>query len=101
MSTTAPHRYAARHAVHIEISEEDKAALWAMSLDERVTAMWVGALSHGQLLEWTHTRPDQIPSLGGELAWLMMFTPEFTEAADQHRSSVVHLPERSQVRAAA
>jgi len=101
MSTTAPHPHAARNAVHIEISEQDKAALWAMSLDERVTAMWAGALTHGQLLEWTHARPDQIPSLGGELAWLMMFTPEFTEAADQHRSNVVHLPERSQVRAAA
>lgn len=101
MSTTAPHPFAARRAVHIEISAEDKAALWAMSRDQRITAMWAGELTHGQLLEWTHLHPDQIPSLGGELAWLMMFTPEFAEAADQHRSNVVHLPERSQVRAAA
>jgi hypothetical protein len=101
MSATAPHPYAARHAVHIELSDEDKAALWAMSLDQRITAMWAGELSHGQLLEWTHVRPDQVPSLGGEIAWLMMFTPEFADAAEQHRNNVVRLPERSQARAAA
>ena len=43
MSATAPHPHAARRAVHIEISDEDKAALWAMSLDERIAAMWAGA----------------------------------------------------------
>jgi hypothetical protein len=101
MSATAPHPNAARRAVHIEISDEDKAALWAMSLDQRITAMWAGQLSHGQLLEWTHAHPDQVPSLGGEIAWLMMFTPEWAEAAEQHRNKVVHLPERIQARAAA
>jgi hypothetical protein len=77
MSATAPHPRAARRAVHIEISDEDKAALWAMSFDHRIAAMWAGQLTHGQLLEWTHARPDQIPNLGGEFAWLMMFTPEW------------------------
>ena len=101
MSATAPHPHAARRAVHIEISDEDKAALWAMSLDQRIAAMWAGQLTHGQLLEWTHARPDQIPNLGGEFAWLMMFTPEWAEAADHHRNNVVQLPQRSQTRAAA
>ena len=36
-----------------------------------------------------HARPDQIPSLGGEFAWMVMFTPEWAEAADQHRNNVV------------
>ena len=70
-------------------------------IEERVAAMWAGELTHGQLLEWTRGRPDQIPSLGGEFAWLMMFTPEFAEAAEQHRNNVVQLRERSQARAAA
>lgn len=101
MSTTAPHPQAAHRAVHIGISGEDKDALWALTREQRIAAMWAGQLSHGQLLEWTHARPDQIPSLGGELAWLMMFTPEFAEAAERHRNNVVQLPERSQARAAA
>jgi hypothetical protein len=101
MTATTPHPHAARRAVHIKTSDEDKAALWAMSLDQRIAAMWAGQLSHGQLLEWTHRRPDQIPSLGGELAWLVMFTPEWADAADRHRSNVVHLPQRSETRAAA
>jgi hypothetical protein len=101
MTAPAPRLHAARRAVHIEISNEAKDALWAMSLDQRITAMWAGQLSHGQLLEWTHVRPDQIPNLGGEIAWLMMFTPEFAEAAEQHRNNVVHLPERNHARAAA
>ena len=101
MSATAPHPHAARRAIHIEISDEDKTALWVMSLDERIAAMWAGQLSHGPLLEWTHARPDQIPSLGGEFAWLVMFTPEWADAADQHRNNVVRLPEWSQARVAA
>ena len=77
------------------------AALWAMTLKERIDAMWAGELSLSQLTEWSARRLHEVPRLGGELAYLMMHTPEWAEPAEQPRDNVIHLPERGEHRAAA
>jgi hypothetical protein len=53
--------------------------LWAMTADQRVTAMWRGELSLAQLSEWTKKRAHEIPSLGDEFAWIVMRDPEWCE----------------------
>ncbi len=77
------------------------AALWAMSVQQRIDAMWAGQLSLSQMTEWSSRRPSQVPQLGGEFAWIVMRTPEWAEPAEQQRDNVVHLPERGEHRAAA
>lgn len=39
-----------------------------------------GELSFAQLREWSSLRPDEVPKLGGEFAWIVMRTPEWAEA---------------------
>lgn len=51
--------------------------LWSMSPAERVAAMWRGQLSLYQLCKWSAHRPNEVPLLGGELAWIVMRTPEW------------------------
>ena len=97
MTATTPHPHAARRAVHIQLSEEDKAVLWAMTVEQR-DHRDVGRRAAATANSWNGLKPapTKFPSLGGEFAWLMMFTPEFADAAEQHRNNVVQLPERSQ-----
>ena len=51
--------------------------LWSMSAAERVAAMWRGDLSLFQLCKWSTRRPHEVPLLGGELAWIVMRTPDW------------------------
>ena len=51
-----------------------------MSPGERVRAMWAGELSFAQLREWSARRPQEVPTLGREFAWIAIFTPEWAEA---------------------
>lgn len=76
-------------------------ALWAMSVDQRVEAMWTGTLTLSQLCAWSSRRPAEVPLLGGEFAWIIMRTPEWDEPAAQRPGDVVYLPERRTDRAAA
>jgi len=76
-------------------------ALWAMTRQQRIDAMWAGRLSLSQLCEWSSRCPTQIPILGGEFAWIVMRTPEWAETAEPPRDNVIHLPEREDRRAAA
>lgn len=57
-------------------------ALWRMSADERRAAMWRGELRLQQLTEWSRRRPDEVPRLGGEFAYIAVMTPEWAEAED-------------------
>lgn len=57
----------------------DHAELWAMTVQERINAMWAGRLTGTQLTAWSARHPEQVPSLGGELAHLVMHTDEFLE----------------------
>ena len=70
---------------------EQRVALWAMKPEERVAAMWRGALSYFQLAGWSARRPDEVPRIAtdltpagepGEFAWIVMTTPEWAEAAE-------------------
>lgn len=99
--TTAPGTHDLPAALDIRANPDALAALWKMSSEQRVDAMWRGELTLYQCTKWSGQRPDEVPTLGGEFAYLMVHTPEWADAADQHRQNVVHLPERSQHRAAA
>jgi hypothetical protein len=72
-----------------------------MSPQQRIDAMSAGRLTLSQLTERSARRLHEVPRLGGELAYLMMHTPEWAEPAEQQRDNVVHLPERGEHRAAA
>lgn len=50
-----------------------------MTPAQREAAMWRGELTYGQLREWTSHATAEVPLLGGELAWIVMRTPEWLE----------------------
>ena len=81
-------------ALAIRDSAEDSAALWAMTPAERIEAMWAGRLTLSQLTEWSSHRPDEVPRLGGELAYIVMRTPEWDEPHVERDTNVVQLPQR-------
>ena len=101
MITTKPHTAPLPAPLTIRTSPEEIAALWAMTAHERVGAMWNGTLTLSQLTAWSSRRPGEVPLLGGEFAYIVMHTPEWAEAAEQHYDNVVQLPERTEHRAAA
>ena len=41
-------------------------ALWAMTRDERIAAMWRGELSLRQLCQWSSRAQHEVPLLGAE-----------------------------------
>jgi hypothetical protein len=81
--------------------QQQLAALWAMRPAERVAAMWRGDLTLYQLTRWSSCAAHEVPLLGGEFAYIVMRTPEWAEAADEHSGNVVYLTERQDDRAAA
>jgi hypothetical protein len=58
-------------------------ALWAMTRDERIAALWRGELTTRQLSQWSSRAQHEIPLLAGELAWIAMRTPEWAEASNK------------------
>ncbi len=76
-------------------------ALWAMTKQQRIDAMWAGRLTMYQLTEWSGKRPSEVPRLGGEFVWHVMRTPEWADAAERSRDNVINLPKRGEHRAAA
>jgi hypothetical protein len=52
-------------------------ALWTMTRDERIAAMWRGELTTRQLCQWSSRAQHEVPLLGGEFAWIVMRTPEW------------------------
>lgn len=67
--------------------DAQRKALWRMSREERESAMWGGRLSEVQLLKWSRKRPDEVPKLGGEFAWIVMTPPDWAEAKDRPRGA--------------
>jgi hypothetical protein len=55
------------------------AQLWQMTTSQRVDAMYVGRLSLAQLTAWSARRPDEVPLIGGEFAYIAMRDPEWCE----------------------
>jgi hypothetical protein len=58
-------------------------ALWAMTRDERIAAMWRGELTTRQLCQWSSRAQHEVPLLGGEFAWIAMRTPEWVEITNE------------------
>ena len=58
---------------------EQRRALWAVSPAEREAAMWRGELTNAQLWEWARRRPEEIPQINGEWAFIALQTPEIAE----------------------
>ena len=65
-------------------------ALWAMTRDERIAAMWRGELSLRQLCQWSSRAQHEVPLLAGEFAWIVMRTPDWAEASNH--LGVHHVP---------
>jgi hypothetical protein len=66
-------------AAHKASRAEQSLILWRMSAAEREAAMWRGELTGAQLLEWARRRPDEIPLIDGEWAFIAALTPEVAE----------------------
>jgi hypothetical protein len=62
---------------------EAYSALWAMTRDERIAAMWRGELTTRQLCQWSSRAQHEVPLLGGEFAWIAMPTPEWAEITNE------------------
>lgn len=58
---------------------EGRARLWDMTAAQRVAAMHRGELTLDQLAGWSATRPDEVPLLNGEFAWITLTTPEVAD----------------------
>ncbi len=74
-----PTRTPATAAITTLTAAERSRQLWRMTAAQRERAMWAGELTLSQLTEWTRQRPDEVPRLHGELAWITMTTPEWAE----------------------
>ena len=71
---------AAQRANAAELSR----GLWAMSAAEREAAMWRGELTSTQLFEWARRRPEEVPLINGEFAFIAMHTPEAAELTTEN-----------------
>jgi hypothetical protein len=60
-------------------------ALWRMSAEERVAAMWRGELTGVQLCEWAQRAPHEVPLINGEFAFIAALTPEVAEAPERKK----------------
>jgi hypothetical protein len=75
LADTIMEQLAAQRASRAELSR----ALWAMSAAEREAAMRRGELTGTQLLEWARRRPDEVPTINGEWAFIAASTPEIAD----------------------
>ena len=53
------------------------AHLWRMTAAERVAAMWRGELSLAECLAWSGRRPQEVPLIGNEFAYIVMRMPDW------------------------
>lgn len=61
------------------LSEAEKDAVWAMSPKQRVEAMWGRRFSMSEMTYWSGCRPDEVPRIGNEYAFIARFDPEYCE----------------------
>ena len=60
-------------------------ALWTMTPEQRVEAMWAGELNRYQLYEWAKRAPHEVPKINKEFAFIALLTPEVADI-DHDRS---------------
>jgi hypothetical protein len=87
-------------ALTVRDDPAELSALWAMSKQQRIDAMWAGQLTLSQLCDWSARRPSEVPRLGTEFAWHVMRTPEWAEAEEPNHN-VLPMPRRDGQRLAA
>ncbi len=63
--------------------KEQAQALWKMTAKERQEAMWRDELTVTQLYIWAKARPEEIPLINGEWAFIAAKTPEVAELEQQ------------------
>lgn len=61
-------------------SQEELAAMWAMTLPERIEAIRAGRLTQRQLFAWAGASPQTVPTINGEFEFIAAHTPEIAEA---------------------
>ena len=81
MATLSDYRTADPYEAAAIRCAEASERLWALSAQERVSAMRRGELSLHQLCEWARRRPEEVPRLDGEYEFIALTTPEVAEAA--------------------
>ena len=60
--------------------DEQSRVLWEMTAAERVAAMYRGDLSLFQCLQWAVRRPQEVPLINNEFAFIAIRTPEAADA---------------------
>jgi hypothetical protein len=65
--------------------EEGRKALWAMSAEQRVSAMRRGELVWWQLYEWAARAGHEVPLLDGEFEFIAIHTPEVADLRETER----------------
>ncbi len=61
---------------------EQSQRLWEMTAADRVAAMYRGDLSLFQCLQWAARRPQEVPLINGEFAFIAIRMPEVAECVD-------------------
>lgn len=54
-------------------------ALWEMTPQERIAAMYRNELTTTQLLAWAARHPEEVPLIDGEFAFIAVHTPEVAD----------------------
>jgi len=70
---------------------EEKARIEAMSVEERVDAMYDGLFTYRECAWWASRWPHQVPLINNEYAYLAAFEAEAAES-DEGNAPVVDLP---------
>jgi hypothetical protein len=77
----------ARRALDVNLTDEQKDELLAMTPAERVDAMLAGRLTLGQQAFWSRRREAEVPMIGNELAYIARYDPEYCEAGEKQARS--------------
>ncbi len=66
-------------AAQREKRKEQAEALWKMTAKQRQMAMWHDELTVTQLYMWAKAKPEEVPLINGEWAFIAAKTPEVAE----------------------
>lgn len=72
-------------AFHQERASRQKQlkTLWAMTAEERISAMRRGELSYWQLYNWAARAKHELPLLNGEFEFIAISTPEIADLTER------------------
>jgi hypothetical protein len=64
---------------YVEDRRERLRALWEMSAEARIAAMYRGELTMEQCLAWAARHPQQVPTVNGEWVFIAMKTADLDD----------------------